>query len=159
MSPVRRESGPPPAIPEILLRRTSPSLPDEQAALVDAVVAVLTDRGWVDAEGEVWLRLCLEEAVANAMLHGNQGDPELTVELVLGRDGDRWVLTVADRGRGFDPADLPVIDGDDPETLLREHGRGVHLMQEWLDELTWYQDGSTVLLARRIDPADHADPE
>lgn len=140
----------PPGFDEVVLEREVPSLPDAQAPLVAAAVAALRDRDWVTAEDEVWLRLCLEEAVVNAMLHGNQGDPELPVVLALGRRGECWVVTVSDRGTGFDLADLPRIDAEDPATLLREHGRGIHLMREWLDQLAWYRGGATVLMARRI---------
>ena len=150
MSASRCDPGPAPVPGELRCAREEPSLPECQEPLVAAVIALLRERDWVAAADEVWLRLCLEEAVANAMLHGNQGDPGLSVTLECGRDGDAWVVLVHDRGRGFDPATLPAIDGDDPETLLREHGRGVHLMREWLDDLRWYRGGASVRLSRAI---------
>jgi serine/threonine-protein kinase RsbW/non-specific serine/threonine protein kinase len=115
---------------------------------VDELVAVFMARAWVDEEGATWLRLCLDEALVNAMYHGNQGDPNLMVTVRVGRIDDHWCLEVVDQGAGFTEADVP--SGDDPEALLREHGRGLLLMLEWLDSLRYYQGGRIVHMRRHI---------
>ena len=149
-------AGPPPTLPPPVAQWSSRTLIDTKDDLVDAVVAALRERNWVDGDGETWARLCFEEAITNAMLHGNQGDPDLQVEISLHQDGDRWIVLVKDAGDGFDPASLQTVpDDDDMNALLREHGRGIPLMREWLDELTWYDHGASVFLARHLDLYDH----
>jgi anti-sigma regulatory factor (Ser/Thr protein kinase) len=84
--------------------------------------------------------------VVNAMVHGNEGDPGLTIDLRVAVDDQRWSVTVADRGSGFTADQVP--DVSDPESLLLEHGRGIRLLGEWLDELTYYRGGSVAYLTR-----------
>jgi anti-sigma B factor antagonist len=50
-----------------------------------------------------------------------------------------------------------VPDADAPESLLLEHGRGIHIMKEWLDELTYFRDGACVYMARKKQPSAAAD--
>ena len=108
---------------------------------------VLINRGWVAEDDRAWLYLCFDEVVVNAMLHGNEGDPRLEIELTVRVDEFRWVVTVSDQGDGFVEAAIP--DESQPESLLLEHGRGIRLMQEWLDELTYYHHGSLAWMSRR----------
>lgn len=155
MSRVRIAPGEPPVRGRLLLRRRAPSTPVGKDELIDAIEGVLHEGGWVARSDAPWLRMCLEEAVLNAVLHGNQGDPDLPVEVELRADADRWILLVADRGEGFRADDVPSMDGMD--ALLREHGRGIFLMNEWLDEMCYYRRGTLVWLARRR-PGAEADP-
>lgn len=132
---------------EPVLSRTLPSRLDLKQAAIDEVADLLVGRGWVAEADRPWLVLCLDEAITNAMLHGNEGDPRLEVAIVVARDGPRWQVAVSDRGDGFTAAAVP--DPDDPESLLLEHGRGIRLMRSWLDALTYWRRGATVVMARR----------
>jgi serine/threonine-protein kinase RsbW len=98
-------------------------------------------------EDRTWLYLCFDEVLVNAMLHGNEGDPRLEVAIALRADEQRWVVTIADEGEGFSETAVP--DQAQAESLVLEHGRGIRLMQEFLDELTYYRGGSLAWLARR----------
>jgi anti-sigma regulatory factor (Ser/Thr protein kinase) len=48
------------------------------------------------------LRLCLEEVLANIVMHGDAGS--IPIEIELSREGDEIVMTVCDGGRPFDPS-------------------------------------------------------
>ena len=68
-------------------------------------------------------------------------------------EGDRLVGYVTDRdivvrglAEGFSADALP--DFDDPESLLLEHGRGIRIMREWLDDLIYYRGGACAVLTR-----------
>ena len=139
--------GHPPAVPPVLLERCWPSRIDLKQQIMDEIVDLLINRGWVAEDDRAWLYLCFDEVVVNAMLHGNEGDPRLEIELTVRVDEFRWVVTVSDQGDGFVEAAIP--DESQPESLLLEHGRGIRLMQEWLDELTYYHRGSLAWLSRR----------
>lgn len=130
-----------------LQRWTWPSRVDRKQTAIDAVADLLVGRGWVAADERSWLVLCLDEAITNAMLHGNEGDPRLPIEVVVADDGRRWHVGVSDQGEGFTPAAIP--DPDDPASLLLEHGRGIRLMRAWLNSLTYWRGGATVVLARK----------
>lgn len=137
----------PPAFGELILHRIMPSRLDHKAELIDELVAHLTESGWVERSEEHWLTLCLDEVVVNAMLHGNEGEPTLEVELRLWGQDEYWILQVDDRGEGFHREQVP--DPDDDSSLLLEHGRGILIMQQWLDELRYYRGGSCAVLIRR----------
>lgn len=83
----------------------------------------------VDVECADDLELALAEACTNVLLHAGVGDRFHVLARV---DAGRCVLEVTDRGRGFDPAEVPVrLDWES------EHGRGVHLMRALVDELNF----------------------
>jgi anti-sigma regulatory factor (Ser/Thr protein kinase) len=131
----------------VLLERAWPSRLDLKHEPLEIIGQALIGRGLVSEDDRPWLALCLDEAVVNAMLHGNEGDPRLSVTAAVFADEARWTVVIGDQGQGFAPAEIP--DADDPAALLREHGRGIRIMREWLDELAYYRGGATVLMARR----------
>ena len=76
--------------------------------------------------------ISLRECMVNAVVHGNRYNRRKKVYLKVIRTDDCLTIVVADEGEGFDPAALP-----DPlagENLLRGSGRGVMLMQAFMDE-------------------------
>lgn len=156
MTPWSVQPGPAPCPGEVILHRQWPSRLDVKDEVIAVLSTALLDRGWVLGDDEPWLVLCLDEVVVNAMLHGNEGDPYLTIDVHLFHHQDRWCLHVADHGEGFSPAQVP--DNEDPGSLLLEHGRGIRIMSEWLDRLTFYRNGATAVLERRIDPTIAKEP-
>ena len=148
MTPLLVLPGPPPPLGQCLFARSWASRIDHKQEVLDALVGELLRRGFITAEEEPWAVLVLDEVVVNAMLHGNEGDPTLSVVVALFADeAGRWVMTVRDQGQGFDPASLP--DPEDPASLLLEHGRGIRIMKEWLEDLVYYERGACAWLCRR----------
>jgi len=94
-------------------------------------------------------RVGLTEALSNAMLYGNAHDPSksVVVELVMGEG--RLQATVRDHGAGFDPASVP--DPTRPENITRPCGRGLFLMRELLDEVSYNDRGNEVTLVLRLE--------
>jgi serine/threonine-protein kinase RsbW len=152
--PLPIHAGEPPQLPPVVYERMWPSRIDLKQQIMDELVDLLIGRGWVAEDDRAWLYLCFDEVVVNAMLHGNEGDPRLEVTLTVRADEQRWVVTVADQGEGFSESAIP--DPAQPESLMLEHGRGIRIMQEWLDDLSYYRGGSVAWLARRR--ADAANP-
>lgn len=132
---------------EVVLRRRWATGGAAKREAIEVLSRALLAPGWVREDERAWLVLCLDEALTNAMLHGNEGDPELEVEALLAVDPRRWHLAVSDQGQGFRARDVPAAD--DPRSLLLEHGRGIHLMRSWLSSLTYWRGGTTVVLSRR----------
>jgi serine/threonine-protein kinase RsbW len=132
---------------EVVFTRSWPSRLDAKQEALDTLAELMVSRGWVGAEDRSWLALCLDEAVTNAMLHGNEGDPRLAVDVTVALDATRWWMALSDQGQGFTPESVP--DPEDPASLLLEHGRGIRLMRSWLESLTYWRNGATIVLCRR----------
>lgn len=138
--------GAPPELPQVLWERSIPSSIELKQEVIDGVFAVMREHTLVATDDEHWLALCLDEALVNAILHGNEADETVPVRIQVGLDGDQWIIRIDDQGDGFAADDVP--DQDDSENLLLEHGRGIRLMREWLDRLCYYRRGSTIVMAK-----------
>jgi serine/threonine-protein kinase RsbW len=93
------------------------------------------------------VRLALEEAIVNAVKHGNRGDPAKEV-LVRYHVGEGRVLAeVKDQGSGFDPSQ--VHDPLAPANLERPSGRGLLLMRSYLSWVRYNRRGNGVTLCKR----------
>ena len=76
--------------------------------------------------------ISVRECMVNAVVHGNRYNARKKVHLKISCAPDRLTVWVADEGEGFDPATLPdPLAGDN---LLRQSGRGVLMMQAFMDE-------------------------
>jgi serine/threonine-protein kinase RsbW len=132
----------------------------ENIELVQAVVDDLLARLGVEEEERHWVGLAVREAVANAIKHGNAGDPGKQVEVEVGLLDGEVVLTVRDEGGGFDPDS--VADPLAPENLLRPGGRGIFYMRSLMDHVD-YRFGATggteVVLRKRVTGAAASRPE
>jgi serine/threonine-protein kinase RsbW len=132
---------------ETLLDLTIPNQLSLKTALVFRMVKELSTRQYLPAAAKHRAELCFEEAITNAMVHGNGLDPALQVHVILCADDERWGAIVEDQGSGFTPQDIP--DGNDLQTVMSESGRGILLMDDYLDELLYSRKGNRVLMIRR----------
>lgn len=81
------------------------------------------------------LRLAVSEATTNAIESHHDSNSAEKIRIVVSVRDDRVVVTVADRGQGFDPDGLtPHPPVTDPERLEYERGLGVSLMKRLTDE-------------------------
>ena len=97
------------------------------------------------------VRLALEEALSNAIKHGNGLDPRKTVTVSLSVSPDEVRLAISDQGRGFDPAGVP--DPTTNEHLEDPNGRGIMLMRAYMDEVSYNSRGNEVRMLKRIGPS------
>ncbi|MDG5766661.1 ATP-binding protein [Balneolales bacterium ANBcel1] len=116
----------------------------EEIDRVTAFVEQLTPVVGCDSDAEHRIMLALTEAVTNAILHGNRQQRSLPVEITASVDAARLRLTVRDQGKGFDPNRIP--DPRSKENLLKSSGRGVLLMRELADKVTYTENGRCVEL-------------
>ena len=129
-----------------LLTISVPSQLGFKTPLVFRLIKLLKDNAYLPQTGTHMAELCFEEVLANAILHGNEHDANKKVNVSVFADGERWGTIVEDEGVGFGPEDLP--DPNDPEAMFREGGRGIMLMDQFLDELKYSQKGNQVMLVR-----------
>lgn len=115
-------------------------------SIIEEIMSLLRERDLLDEEDEVWSRLCLDEILINAIKHGNKEDSTKNVDISLFLDDARWSIRVEDEGEGFSLDDIPDPNADESWEL--EHGRGITLMQSYMDEVWYYDKGNRVQLTK-----------
>jgi len=120
--------------------------------VVERQILVQIEKMGLDEERIFAVRLALEEAIANAIKHGNKMDRSKKVTIRFLNEKDRLTLEVSDEGEGFDSTAVP--DPTDAEHLPLPHGRGILLMRAYADEVTFNDVGNQVRLVVRL----NADP-
>jgi len=94
------------------------------------------------------IRLCLDEALVNAMKYGNQLKKELKVRLSMEYDQNEIRMLVEDQGEGFDPKKIK--NCTEGENVLRGHGRGLHLIHQLMDEVRYNPKGNAILMVKSL---------
>ena len=94
------------------------------------------------------IRLCLEEALINAMKYGNALRKDLEVELEVEGSLEEVRITVQDQGPGFDVKKLE--NCTEEKNLFRNHGRGVYLMHQLMDEVRYNEKGNRLLMVKAL---------
>jgi serine/threonine-protein kinase RsbW len=122
----------------------------EVGRAVAAVAAAMAREDYPERD-RFGLRLALEEALVNALRHGNRGDPSRRVAVRWRVTRDCVLVEVEDEGEGFDAARVP--DALAPENLGRPCGRGLFLMRHYLDGVRYHGRGNRVTLGKRRSPA------
>jgi serine/threonine-protein kinase RsbW len=89
--------------------------------------------------------LAVTEAVNNAIEHGNQNNPEKTVQISYTSSPQEVIFTVSDQGQGFDLKQVP--DPTQPESKDPEAGRGIFVMKHLADKMEFVDKGNKVLLS------------
>jgi len=92
------------------------------------------------------IKLALEEALVNAIKHGNRDDPTRAVTIAFDVGGRQADISVTDEGEGFCPADVPDPTAD--ENLESPTGRGIMLMRAYMDRVTFSKRGNAVRMVR-----------
>jgi len=95
------------------------------------------------------LKLSLEEALTNAMRHGNRLDPGLFVDVSVELEDDRLVMKVKDEGAGFDFSKVP--DPTHQDNKEKPNGRGVFLIKQLMSEVTFFDGGSGIKMIKFLD--------
>jgi serine/threonine-protein kinase RsbW len=92
------------------------------------------------------IKLALEEALVNAIKHGNQMDPDKHVTVSYQVTSDRFDIRITDEGSGFNPEDVP--DPTAPENLERPCGRGLLLIRGFMTEVVYHGRGNSVSMSK-----------
>lgn len=94
------------------------------------------------------IRLCLEEALINAMKYGNKLREDLSVDLEVEYSPEEVRLTVQDQGPGFDPKKLEDCTAE--KNLFRNCGRGVYLIHQLMDEVRYNEKGNRLVMVKAL---------
>ena len=98
-------------------------------------------------EHDFAVETALQEALANAVLHGNRLDPSKMVRICCACEKDRGVMIIVkDEGEGFDATKVPSpLVG---ERIRSEHGRGIYLVNMLMDEVRFERGGREIYMRK-----------
>ena len=126
------------------------TLPAQREAVDPVVQKIMSEvrlRQWAPGK-EDDIELALSEALANAVVHGCKCDPSKTVECCLmGDKKSGLVIVVRDPGPGFDPAVVPTPTA--AENVYSDHGRGIYLINQLMDEVQFHKNGTEIHMIKR----------
>lgn len=129
-------------MPKMVIPSKLTELPKVQQAILESVQA----KGF--GKEEIFaIRLALDEAVSNAIHHGNHNDPEKHVTISYAVVADAVTIEITDEGSGFKPKDLP--DPTREENLTTPHGRGVMLIEAYMTEVRFNPKGNKLTMIKR----------
>ena len=120
-----------------------PSSCEAIGRLLDQALAAMAQHGVIDVRHAFHPRLCLEEALVNAVIHGNGDRPDRTVRLSIEATPQRgWVARVWDEGPGF------IFGSPEPPRRSALGGRGLCLIKHCVDE-AFYDAENRCLVMRK----------
>jgi serine/threonine-protein kinase RsbW len=96
------------------------------------------------------IRLALEEGLINAIKHGNKFDRSKKVRIEATVTSEQTEISIEDEGPGFDRHKVP--DPTVDENLHRLHGRGILLIESYMNEVQWQRGGRRLRMLRRNTP-------
>jgi serine/threonine-protein kinase RsbW len=127
------------------------TIPSDFTACNDIQLRIMEDveQNGFDSESIFAIRIALEEALVNAVRHGNRLDPRKKVHVEAEVTRGRAEIVVEDEGPGFDRGTVPDPTAD--ENLCRPSGRGILLIESYMSDVSWERGG------RRLRMVKHAD--
>ncbi len=96
------------------------------------------------------IRLALEEALVNAIKHGNGADPKKKVHVEAHITPKRAEILIEDEGPGFKRSRIP--DPTNHHNLSRPSGRGILLIEAYMTSAKWERGGRRLRMARDNTP-------
>ncbi len=94
------------------------------------------------------IELALTEALANAVVHGAKSDSSKIIECDVACDMKHGILIIVrDPGPGFDPN--KIADPCQGENIYSNHGRGIYLINQLMDEVQFHKNGTEIHMLKR----------
>ena len=125
------------------------SLPSDTSAtpqVIEDLLAQLRNHAWHERD-LFGVHLALEEALVNAIKHGNEEHAGKQVQVCCRINGQIVQIEVADEGPGFDPASVP--DPTSENLVDMPHGRGIMLMRSCMSRVEYNDSGNRVLMEKQ----------
>lgn len=145
---VQRLSGLLPACSACKLDVTIPANPNAISGVVDGVMQIAREMKCADGN-EYQIELALREALANAIVHGCANDPNKKVECCVAcTESSDVMIIVRDPGQGFDLKTVP--NPLSPENLSSTHGRGIYLINQLMDEVSFERNGAEIRMRKAV---------
>ena len=105
------------------------------------------ERAGFDADSQFAIKLALEEALINAIKHGNKLDKRKLVQVEWRVFPAAVEITIEDEGPGFDRKKVP--NPTDETNLEKLTGRGILLIESYMTDVQWSNGGRRVKLVKK----------
>ena len=128
---------------------TIPSEYQASQEVQDKIMHDVNRRGF-NSQTVFAIKLALEEAMMNAIKHGNKRDGKKLVHVEANVNSHQAEIVVEDQGPGFNRRSVP--DPTLPENLEKCSGRGIHLIEAYMNEVEWSKGGRRVRMIKRDEP-------
>jgi serine/threonine-protein kinase RsbW len=128
--------------------KTDQTFPSETGAgkrVLEEVLEQLERHSWFEQD-IFGVRLAMEEAIVNAIKHGNRHDTDKNVRVECRLSPSRFWIQITDEGPGFNPEAVP--DCTQEEYIERDCGRGIMLMRCFMTHVEYNQSGNTVVMEK-----------
>jgi len=120
--------------------------PSQQRDIQKRILDAIEEAGY-SADSLFAVKISLEEALINAIKHGNKLDAAKKVHVEATVTPDETEIIVEDEGPGFNRAEVP--DPTAEENLLKCSGRGILLMETYMDRVEYSKSGRRVRMIKR----------
>jgi serine/threonine-protein kinase RsbW len=127
--------------------RVLPNDPGAGRQIEEEILARLPELGYDDSDVFA-VKLSMDEALINAIRHGNRYDRAKRITVGYRVDPRRIVITVADQGAGFDPDAL--ADPTTETNRWKQGGRGIFLIRAYMDEVAFNEQGNQIWLVKKL---------
>lgn len=119
---------------EKIYHREIESKPDLLPELDEFILNIAKEAGMDESKFNN-LSLSFSEAVSNSIVHGNKKDKSKKVAITIKVSNSQMTIIIKDEGRGFKIEEVP--DPTKPENILKDSGRGIHIMRSFLKDLRY----------------------
>jgi len=128
------------------LEESFPSRTAEAKRVLESILGRLETENWYPQE-IFGVHLALEEALVNAVKHGNREDPSKHVHVVFRLSAEKMFIEIRDEGPGFKVAEVPDCTKD--ENLEKASGRGIMLMRNFMNFVEYNAKGNGVTMEKK----------
>ena len=117
----------------------------------ERIVGILEQNNW-PMRDVFRVRLALEEALVNAIKHGNRMDPDKQVFIQCQFTLDEVCVLIEDQGEGFQISEIP--DPTEDDNLDKPGGRGIMLIRSFMSSVEYNDKGNRLTMRKKLEAAE-----
>jgi anti-sigma regulatory factor (Ser/Thr protein kinase) len=126
-----------------ILNERYPSDPQKRKDIIETLCKAVTSCGIDVAITPEEIYLSMDEAITNAMEHGNHWDPRKHITVTVTADRKHMRISIADEGRGFDTSGIKAVLKN--RDVLSNRGRGIYIINQF-STISWNDKGNEIIL-------------
>lgn len=109
----------------------------ENLEVVRDFVHKLANKAGFTADDADKISLAVDEACTNVIKHAHKYNARRMIDLEVRFDTAQFEIVITDKGKGFNPAQLPNPDLNKYIHEAKKGGLGIHLMRTLMDEVNY----------------------
>ena len=95
-------------------------------------------------------KIAFEEAVINAIIHGNKSDSKKNVKIDIHISHKKIKIVIEDEGQGFDYVNALIKLTETQTNIFKTSGRGIFMMSLYTDDFCYEKDGRKITLVKHL---------